>query len=575
MNAPTRPRKRRVRLTAVRSEAVEFAGLSHREGPLALGQLNILRWLIRTPDHFHATLAVDMPVPRGVRVPDVTAAVAVLVARHEGLRTSYSGREDPRQTVAASGVVPVVVCSLGEGTWDESDQPAAASALLRWLKDTPDGTRPAVRLAVAVAPERGDLVVACAAEFSHMAVDRAAIEVLKHEFRELTGTPSLREVGPPRRQPLDQAEIEATPLERRRARAALAYLDSMSRRTPRTLYLLPGARATGESVAVEMSSPAAGRALRRIAARTRASRSSTVLAAISAVLSHRTGYRELILPLLSGNRFDRALTGYVGTLAQGCLAAVDVADHDFDALVKHTWTAVLESSRHGRYDAAARAASDERIERDRGLVFGYDPLFNSTVPESWFGPNTPFTRRAPAPPTLDETTIRWRPAPRNGTPLRFGLTSVEPHLVLDVWTADTGLVPREEVESLLSAVERLLLAAAHADLTPARQREAIALPPITRPDNWRFVDNCWVDLTEVQALLDDALAPSTSRILPAENGTPLVAHLTATPEVRTPEDAHNRCMAALPRYPAALTPRHYVLHPSALTDPPLTSGTGR
>ncbi|KOX21753.1 hypothetical protein ADK67_25715 [Saccharothrix sp. NRRL B-16348] len=564
-----------MRLTAVRTEAVGFAGLSHREGPLTLGQLNIVRWLIRTPDHFHATLAVDMPVPPGAHVPDVTAALAVLVARHEGLRTSYSGREDPRQTVAASGAVPVVVCSLGEGTWDESDQPAASSALLRWLQDTPDGTRPAVRLVVAVAPERDDLVVACAAEFSHLAVDRAAIEVLKHEFRELIATPSLREVGPPRRQPLDQAEIEATPLEQRRARAALAYLDSMSRRTPRTLYLLPGARATGESLAVEMSSPAVGRALRRIAARTRTSRSSVVLAAISAILSHRTGHRELILPLLSGNRFDRALTGYVGTLAQGCLAAVDVADHDFDALVKHTWTAVLESSRHGRYDAAARAASDGRIEHERGLVFDYDPLFNSTVPESWFGPNTPFTRQAPAPPTLDETTIRWRPTPRNGTPLRFGLTSVEPHLVLDVWTADTGLVPREEVESLLAAVERLLLAAAHGDLTPARQREAIALPPITRPDNWHFVDNCWVDLTEVQALLDDALAPSTSRILPAENGTPLVAHLTATPEIRTPEDAHTRCMAALPRYPAALTPRRYVLHGSALTEPPLTSGTGR
>ncbi|WP_123747003.1 hypothetical protein [Saccharothrix texasensis] len=564
-----------MRLTTVRSEAVEFAGLAHREGSLTLGQLNIVRWLMRTPDHFHATLPVDVPVPRGVHVPDVTAAVAVLVARHEGLRTSYSGREDPRQTVAASGVVPVVVCSLGEGTWGEPDQPAVASALLRWLRDTPDGTRPAARLVVAVAPEQDDLVVACAAEFSHMAVDRAAIEVLKHEFRELTATPSLREVGPPRRQPLDQAEIEATPLERRRARAALAHLGSLSRRTPRSLYLLPGATATGESAAVEMSSPAAGRALRRIAARTRASRSSIVLAAISAVLAHRTGYRELILPLLSGNRFDRALTGYVGTLAQGCLAAVDVADHDFDTLVRHTWTAVLEASRHGRYDAAARAASDDRTAHDRGLVFDYDPLFNSTVPESWFGPNTPFARRAPAPATSGETTIRWRSTPRNGTPLRFGLTSVEPDLVLDVWTADTGLVPREEVESLLAAVQRLLLAAARADLTPARQREAIALPPIARPDTWHFVDNCWVDLTEVQALLDDALAPSTSRVLPAEHGIPLVAHLTATPEIRTPEEAHLRCLAALPRYPAALAPRHYVLHGSALTDPPLTSGTGR
>src|SRR5207248_1478849 len=103
--------------------------------------------------------------------------------------------------------------------------------------------------------------------------------------------------GPPGHQPLDQAELEATPAERRRAQAALTHIQEQARRIPRCLYALPGARPSGESLAIELSSAAAAMAVRRVAARTRASRSSIVLAAICAVLARRANYRELVLPL--------------------------------------------------------------------------------------------------------------------------------------------------------------------------------------------------------------------------------------------------------------------------------------
>jgi hypothetical protein len=115
----------------------------------------------------------------------------------------------------------------------------------------------------------------------------------------------------------------------------------------------------------------------------RASRSSIVLAAICAVLAQRTGYQELVLPMLSSNRFERHLSRYVGTLAQGCIATVDVSTGSFDALVRQTWTSVIEACRHGRYDAFERVAVGERIEHERGLRFSYEPLFNSLVAESW------------------------------------------------------------------------------------------------------------------------------------------------------------------------------------------------
>jgi hypothetical protein len=580
-------RRRRVRLTPLRSVPVGFTGRRAAEGPLTLGQLNILRWLILTPDHFFATVCAELEVPDGISVGDVAETIAVLLGRHEGLRTTFGDGERPRQTVAASGELTLDVCALDEGRWGPRDRPAVAEALIRWLRESPSTARFPVRVAVAIASDEdgpAERVIACAAGFSHMSVDYQAMEIIRREFAELVRDSSARRIGEPRHQPLDQAELEATPAARRQAEKALGYLREQAERMPRCLYATPCTRTTGESLSVELSSVAAAMAVPRVAARTRASRSSIVLAAICAVLARRTGYRELVLPLLSSNRFDRHLARYVGPLAQGCIATVEVGTRSFDALVRQTWTAVIEACRHGRYDAAERAELDKRIEYERGLRFSYDPLFNSLVSESW----SAFTAGVAYSPeqvsaALRRTELRWRPVPRNGTPVRFGLNGLDGRLRLDLWSADTGRIPRAEMESLLQAVERLLVTAADSDLDAGRTGEVIGLEPIPRGPNWILVDSCWVDLVEVQRLLDEALGPAVTRIFPSAGGHPLVAYLTATESVHTPEQAHAQCMAALSNHPTALTPRHYVICTTAPPDPAnlaawhavLSTGTGR
>src|SRR3984885_10584495 len=197
-------RRRRVRLTPMRSIPVEVTGKRAGEGPLTLGQLNIYNWLSHTPDHVYAILCVELPVPAVVSVDDVAEATGVLIARHEVLRTTYVPGEQPRQRVAAAGVQMLEVCSLGEGQWGPQDRPAVGEALVRWLRESPDPGRRPVRMAVAVAPGAGDRGIAGAARFSHLAVDRGAIEILKGDFAELLGDPARRPVGRPGHQPLDQ-----------------------------------------------------------------------------------------------------------------------------------------------------------------------------------------------------------------------------------------------------------------------------------------------------------------------------------------------------------------------------------
>ena len=143
--------------------------------------------------------------------------------------------------------------------------------------------------------------------------------------------------------------------------------------------------------------------------------------------------------------------------------------------------------------------------------------------------------------------------------------------------------PRAELESVLLAIERLLVAAGHGDVSGARMPGLIGLEPLADTSDRILIDHCWVDIADVQRLMDDAVAPAVAHVFASAGDRPLTAFLAATDAVRTPQQAHARCMAALPRHPTAITPRHYVICRTAPTDPadpaawsaPLATGTGR
>src|ERR1700732_1482038 len=101
-------RRRRLRLTPVGSIPVEFTGERAGEGPLTLGQLNVYAWVSGTVDDLYAILRAELPVQGVVSIDDVAEAAAVLIARHESLRTTYVPGcvpgDPPRQRVAAAGV---------------------------------------------------------------------------------------------------------------------------------------------------------------------------------------------------------------------------------------------------------------------------------------------------------------------------------------------------------------------------------------------------------------------------------------------------------------------------------------
>lgn len=595
MNTTTPTRtvgRRRVQLTPQRSVPVAFTGHRAAAGPLTLGQLNIMHWLIGSPNHPLHTLWGELEVPDGMSVDDVVETVGVLLGRHEALRTNYVvDGGHPLQRVAGSGELMLEVCTLGDGQWGPRDRPRVAEALGRWMFDHDQAglglTRLPMRVAVATATGedgQGEQVIACVTAISHLTVDDQGVKIVRREFAEMARDKSARLVGERCHQPLDQVALEAKPAARSQAERALYYWQDQLERMPHFLYVPADATATGESLAVEMSSVAAAMAVRRVAARTRVSRSSIILAAICAVLAQRTGLRELVFPVISSNRFERYLARYVSTLAQAAVVTVEIGAGGFDALARQTWASVMEGSRHGRYDVDRRAELADRIAHERGLCFNYDPVFNNIADESRPESDTGVTHDPEqVSAAVGRTELRWRSMLGPATLVRFDLYQIDGVVRLDGWSVDNGLVPRAELESLLLAVERLLVAAAYGDLDADRMHEAVGLEPIPRGPGWLLVDSCWVDLAEIQRLLDEALAPAVARIFPSVDGQPLVAYLAAAESASTPEQAHARCMAALPRHPTAIAPRQYVVCRTAPPDPAslsawhevLSSGTGR
>jgi hypothetical protein len=545
-----------------------FSGSRAAEGPLNIGQYNILQWLRGESEHFFAAVAGALDIPSATVVDDVAEALVALVERHEGLRTTYVDGVEPRQFVQATGALVVEVYAIEPADPQLVDRAGLARDLTRRLRAAGAyriGELP-IRAAVAVLPSEAPTsswtVQAAVIGCSHLAVDYQAMEIVRGELADLIRDRTARPAAGPPVQPLDLVALERTPQAMRHEESVLSYWKDRFSRMPQCLYPVPRVAAEAGSVVVEMTSTAAGLGLRAVTARTRTSRASVVLAAVCAVLSHRTGTRDLVLPTLSANRFEPHLRQHVGSLAQLALISLTVGDTTFDRLVRQAWAAVVNASRYGRYDVDRQSAVARRVEHERGVVFDCEPLFNNLVIES--GPAAGRSMfSAPAPGELDAarraTRLTRQPMPTGTTLIRFDLYETDGRLRLGCWSSDTGRVSDGEVESLLLAVESLLIAAGAGDLDARGIRGSIPLSTVERGPGWLLVDGCWVELAEMQRLLDDTLGATGAKIFAAANGLPLVAYLARTGSIRTAEQAHAACMAALRAYPTAMAPQHYVI----------------
>jgi hypothetical protein len=602
-----------VRLTLGDRLRVPFSGARGGEGPLTTSQTTTLCWVtnLATPARM-----VEWPlsIPEGTTLHDITAALRILIARHESLRTCYPSAPapgtasanscivlpgEPQQRVLKSGELVIDVYAASAEPADDAVLFTELTRLLRAREFDLVAELP-LRVAVAVWEDRPRAAVIL---YSHMAADMAAMALLDRQFTTLVTDPSSRQVGPPGHQPLDQAREERSARGQRRLDAAVRSWEAAFRIMPQCQYAVPSADPwhDGGVISGWMWSRAGALALPHIAARTGASRQLVVFAAACTMMSWRTGHDTCVLQMLVSNRYQRHLRDYIGCLVLDGITALDVRARSLDEMVRRAAAAVLRGNRNSMLSGNMIDRISRQVDHDRGITITRNSTFNDI---SEFMPvqdaaatngGEAATDAAAAGRALGQTRFAQLPAPGAEEQLMLlFLQQVDGELIMGATSRDANRVPLRELETLLRGTESLLVAAALGDVELSRLAEVTGVEPVVRGPGWLRVGPSWVELAEARRLVEDALpAPAALFAVPeparadGPAGGPgalagqsadhtLVAYLTAGDGIGTPEQAHAACMTTLAgtrslappggiRY-TAMAPHQYVICANAPAD---------
>jgi hypothetical protein len=588
-----------VRLTLTHRLLVPFSGRRGGDGPLTISQGTLLCWVTNPA---FPTRMVEWPLslPAGTTLADIAAALRILMSRHEALRTCYPSALPPGATVESPAEIlpgePVQrVIRSGELVVDvyaASEEPADDAVLIteltRLLRAREFDLTAELPLRVAIA-EWKDKPRAAVILYSHMAADMAAMVLLDRQFSALVTDPSSRQVGPPGHQPLDQAAEEHSARGLRRMDAAVRGWEAAFRVMPQCLFAVPSAdpRRDGGVVSGWLWSRAGALALPHIAARTGASRQLVVLAAACTMIGWRTGHDTCVLPVLASNRYQRQLRDYIGSLVQDGITAIDVRAESLDEVVHRAAAAVLRGNHNSLIEVKALERTVRNAEHTRGITWNRHCTFNDIsefqtpayVTDATDGTDATATDDpAAAERALDRTRFSRMPAPgQEEQLLLLLLNQVEGELIMGATSRDANRVPLAELELLLRGIESLLVAAARGDVRLSDLAEVTGVRPVSRGPGWVRVGPSWVELAEVQRLVEDALrVPAAAFAVPGPDGHSLVAYLAAGGGIDTPEKAHAACLTTLAgtrslappdgmRY-TAITPGRYVICGAAPAD---------
>ncbi|TMR90114.1 condensation domain-containing protein [Nonomuraea basaltis] len=530
---------------------IPFTGARAGTWPATFTQANVLAWV--PDDPASAVLSDIVELPPSVSVDDIRAALGMLLARHESLRTVFPAIEgEPVQQVLGVGLLPVRFLPIPDGaTPDRLPQAMWHVEPFDHTTDLP------LRVTVYVDDGRPALM---RLDVSHVAADQAAADLIERDLLDLMVNPATRVVGPPRRQPVDQALDERSIRGARRLDATLRYWSEQMRRLPLCAMALPvRLHADAGYLKATLTSGAAAQAMTKIAARTSASHSTVVFTCLAMVLAWWTDSRTMKIHATCSNRFLPGTRDYVGTIAQEALVPFETDHHSFDDLVRHVTVAAVTAYRYGHYDAPRLIRAAEEVIHERGMYSHRDVVVNDVSAIADAPDNDTC---APADSRIEFAPELFRPEP-----VRLTIVRLFPRLEIEL-SCDTRLTPQATMEELLRGAERVLLAAADSDVLLAELAALSRIRPVARGPEWTCVDGNWIDVRAVQRIVEGELRHGTARVFTAPDGAgrPLVAYVTSQDEVNIGE-LHAACVARLgPEEHGVMTPQWYVVVESAPDD---------
>ncbi|GAA1013034.1 hypothetical protein Aple_016120 [Acrocarpospora pleiomorpha] len=404
-------------------------------GPLAWGQRSIweaIRQVGPSGDRYFNFSRV-VPVPRGAPAADVAtvvAALGVVVARHDSLRTRVRqgvGAE-PYQVVAGGGAIPVEIVESA------AEEERLVGVRFEFSSDWP------LRVALVVSDGRVREVVLV---FCHVAADGYAADLVARDLR-LT---LLRGAPPGEAEQLRELVAAQSGQDVSRSERAMEFWAAQSLGGP----LLDRRHEPADGPRYQRAaifSPAMDRASRVLAQRYGVNGSTILLVAACVLVGRAAGRPRSAMTPLVNNRFLARHSEVVTSLAQLGLLVVDSGQADFNQVMAGARAAALRAYRHAYYD---QAALNVRLAGADPLCCFNDQRAAETTGVPLPGGAEPGETVVKAESGLDELNCRFC-VHVTGNPGQLKVMA----------TADTHYLRAGDLETLLREMESLVVAGAAA-----------------------------------------------------------------------------------------------------------------
>ncbi|MFC4033187.1 condensation domain-containing protein [Streptomyces polygonati] len=433
---------------------LDVSGGRSGQGPATWGQQAIWDAVsVLGDDAPRYNVSVGFELPAGRPRAAVLEALTRAARLHESLRTRLlpDGAGGLTQVLDAAGRFPVTVRGC-----EREDTERAGGQLLGELAALPFDCAGQWPLRIGLVEADG-LVRYYAMALSHTAADGGGLRRLARDVVMLLDGVSperLRELFPAT-QPLDQAAYQHSERGRKRDAASRKYWCAKLSEGPRGLFPPRGERVRDALFPnAVLHSPALLRAVDHVAAVRGVSGSSVLLAAAARQISLLGRAPEQLLQVVVNNRFLPGMSQTITTLAQEGLFHLRTVDEDFGDLVRRVHMSALGAYRYASYD---KRLLDRDIEELRGRLpdlADHSCFFNDTREPELFRPPAGDTEVPPLERAAELTTLAWPvefPPRKN---LSFAMDVVDAPGALELaMTADSALIPRQDMESFLRGIE--------------------------------------------------------------------------------------------------------------------------
>lgn len=451
-------------MTTAETRTIRLDSARAGTGPATWGQRAIWGVVTRLGDDApRYNVPVDLPVTPPRSASRVLADVTELLLLHDSLHTRFlpDGEDGLRQVVDGSGELPVEIRTCS------ADRAAGTGAALRaeLAGRSFDHTRE-WPLRVGLVECEG-LVHRLVLVGAHTGMDYWGLGRLLRDLESVQSgetAASLRRARPAL-QPLDAAEVQASPLGRRRDEAARRYWCEQLTSGPRQIFREPAAPELADDPHrmfpnALLRSPALAVAVGRVAAELEVSDAAVLLGAAAHQLARMSGSSDVLFQVVVGNRFQPAAAAAVSTVAQEALFRLTDADRDFEDAVRRTRSVAFSAFRHAAYD---KWALDREVAPlvEKGEAADHSYWWNDTR-DPGVGPFDGGERpKTPLSELIGRTELGWPTEflPRKNVSMAVDVLTAPGALDLAM-TADPAVLDRAGMERFLRGVERLIVAEA-------------------------------------------------------------------------------------------------------------------